>query len=112
MVKRQYDQTNVDRYMIEYRMRTPYATPTPMNRFTTNPVSARSTRQHTAHERSHSRHNPTYPSYHSEGRIDKNKNTRKKSSHQEENQFKTNNHYHETTVTTSPKQTSSCCTIL
>jgi len=108
MVKQQYYQTNVDRYMTEYRMRTPYATPTQMNRSTPNQVSARSIRRHSAHERSHLRHNPTDPFYYSEGRIEKN--IPKKKSYQQEKQIITNNHYHET-VTTSPTK-SSCCTIL
>ena len=108
MVKQQYRQTDVDRYMIEYKMRTPFATPTQMSRSPVNPVSARSTRRHAAHERSHLRHNPPEPFYRSEGRIDKN--TRNKQSSPQETQIKTNNHYHGT-IETNPKK-SSCCTIL
>jgi hypothetical protein len=107
MGKRRY-YTNVDRYMTEYKMRTPYATPTKINRLISNQPSARSIQQHSAHERSHLKHNSPDAFYHSEGRIDKNSRTKK--DHQEHTQIETNNYHHETVSTTPQK--SSCCTIL
>lgn len=107
MVKRQA-YTNVDRYMTEYRMRTPYATPTPLNRLIPDQYSARSTRQHAAHERSHLRHQPIEASYHYEGRVEKS--PRKKTSPPQQDYYQQENSYNGKVATTSKK--SSCCTIL
>src|SRR5271156_4429214 len=92
---------DVDRYMAEYKMRTPFATPTRMNRLSPNQKHTHSTRRHDAHERSHLRHNPSEAFYHSEGRIDKN--TRMKKTNEHQNQIQTNNYTHgmvSTTATT------------
>jgi hypothetical protein len=102
MVKRRV-YTDVDRYMIEYRMRTPYATPTKVNRSIPDPQSARSIHKHTAHERSHARHMPTEAFYHSEGRINKNSQTKKASIPTQQN--------HQESLPPKAKE-SSCCTIL
>ena len=106
MVKRR-SPTDVDRYMEEYRMRTPYATPTPTGRSISDQHSARSIHQHDAHSRSHARHNPNEAFYHSEGRIDKN--SRNKKTYPEKPAIQT--HHYQPVTTTTPKK-SSCCTIL
>jgi hypothetical protein len=111
MVKRQ-PYTNVDRYMEEYRMRTPFATPTPVNRSIPDKRSARSTKQHAAHERSHLRHNPPEAFYHSEGRIDKTPRTKKTHQQQDEIKATHNHHSQEKVLTASAAKKSSCCTIL
>jgi hypothetical protein len=107
MVK-QKSSAYADRYMTEYRMRTPYATPTKMHRSSPDQHTARSTQRHTAHDKSHLRHGLPSPHYHSEGRIDKN--TRDKKPPPQQNHLQTNN-YHHATVHTAPKK-SSCCIIL
>ncbi len=106
MVKERSDKY-VDRYMAEYKMRTPYATPTQINRFSPDHHTERSSHRHAAHEKSHLRHDLPNPFYHSEGRIEKN--TRTKKPAPQPTQYQTNNYQH-TTVPTPQK--SSCCTIL
>jgi hypothetical protein len=113
--------TDVDRYMVEYRMRTPYATPTQVHQITSNGnrrsksnnQSQKTTPRHAAHELSHSRHNPAEPFYHSEGRIDKSTRVKKGSQQENGNKQTPPSHgqelKHETVSTT---KKSACCTIL
>jgi hypothetical protein len=103
--------------MIEYRMRTPFATPTQTSRSTSGQHSARSIHKNDAHGRSHARHNPTEAFYHSEGRIEKN--SRMKKTYPEKHSISTNNYHQEnvpvmttTTAGVTTTKTSSCCTIL
>ena len=86
------------RSMMEYRMRTPYAIPTPTNSSTPPPQQTTS-RRHEAHEKSHAKQKPIEPSYHYENRVEKTYRTKK------------TNASSQGTVSTTTKK-SACCTIL
>jgi hypothetical protein len=105
--------TYIDRDLSAYKMRTPYATPTPISRFTKNDQNARSSR-HPAHERSHLKHSPPPEAfYHYEGRIKKK--PRKKKVLPQQNEIQPTDYNQGpvlTTITPKTPQKSSCCTIL
>ncbi|CAF3343160.1 unnamed protein product [Rotaria socialis] len=108
MVKDKYYR-NAERYMIEYKMRTPYPIPTEINQSNYIKQHTRSTRPHPAHERSHAKHNSGEGFYSSEGHIDKSQRTKKPV--QQQNQSQTNNQGTAPTSLATANR-SSCCTIL
>ena len=99
--------TDVNRNMIEYKMRTAYVTPIPIKRVASNLDSACSTSRHVTPERSHSKLNTSKEFDQSKGHNDNNTPTRRPS--QQDDPIQSINH-HETVSTTTEKK--SCCTIL
>lgn len=110
MVKRK-SYRNLEKYIIEYKMRTPYPIPTPMNHSKYIKQNTRSTQSHPAHERSHAKldSKPVLPS--SEQPIKKTKRTKKPVQEQNQIQTPTNEQKTVPTLATTTNR-SSCCTIL